>query len=269
MKPRIFQLTDNEIETTYTAALKPSRYALGDIAFCNQNGRIGQYRFSCAMAALSAWDCLGMDNYHTSGTRYRDYVQEAMTYTAETPSAKTTIAMTTADAGTTSMAAGFLAGLPIALTLDTGLKQFGQIVDNNAITSAGKLTIRLGKNFATTPAATTDSLIIPIDLCVKATVFGEMSIGFAPVAVASGSYFWRQVSGLAFGICTDAVGVAAGATWAHFSYGPSTTTSEIFLRDADGDDLDTTPDYNGIVIHKKSASANTPAVIFFRSFCAI
>jgi len=250
---RFFEINAEQVEATWASTAKPAPFSLGDIAYCNEHGRVGLFRFSRNMhgSALAAGELVCMPNI--SGT---DWEQAAVVYTAATASTAASLKGNT-DAVTTTFTENELAGFIVAITLGTGLGQFAQVTGNKAATAAtDKLTSYLSRNFGTALAATDNYQILPLDYCIKTAAATDAVTGVAPVAVTNGYYFWRQISGLCWVLIHD----SAAITTAPLSFGPCTTAGTGLVRDADGDDFDTQPDFTGVAIAKKSASADTPAI---------
>lgn len=256
MNPNYNEISAEEIETTYTAATKNPAWGLGDVRFCRQHGRYGLFRFgkNASGGTLAARKLTKMPII--TGNAYQ---ANANVYTAETQANKAQLKMDEGNVAA-ALSANDLRGALVGITLGTGLAQFGLISEHEAATTSQKVTYKLSRSFGTAPVATDDVQVLPLDFCIYATDLSDIVTGLTIVAVADGEYFWRQVWGWAWLDITDAIAIGA-STAVVYSFGPSATDGEGFVRDADGDDLDTTPDYTGIALIKADATASTPAIV--------
>jgi len=261
---RFFEISAEQVESTWAPTAKPAPYALGDVAYCNDHGRVGLFRFSKNYqgSALSLGHLLTMPNISATNFEQGDLV-----YTAATKTDPASVVGDT-DAVATAVTENEYAGLIMAITLGTGVSQFAQIIGNKAATAdTHKLTCYLSRSFTTSLDTTDDYGIIPLDHCVKVTEDGQIVTGVAPVAVASTYYFWRQIAGLCFVILEDGVSIIGTDA---FTFGACDgTDGEGLVRDADGDDFDSQPDFTGITIIKKNSDAHTPAVAFIRCLASM
>lgn len=255
-KPFMTEVPASVVDSSYATLAAAGPFALGDTVVCVRHGRLGVFVLSQNKSggAFAIGDAVTAIDFATP-----TYEQDAVVYST-TNAARKGLASVKGDTdavGSDGISADELAGDIMAITVGTGLGQFGLIVENEAaVASTDKLTSYLAKPFTTALAATDDYVILPVNKMRLATELAHLVYGVCPCTVADGAYFFRQVKGFCFAKITlsAAYGIDGTSDGLALSLSGSATDGALAVRDADGEDFDTQSHLVGYLIHKKGTA---------------
>jgi hypothetical protein len=159
------------------------------------NGWEAQVRFgkNGSSGSFAVGQCVRMLNWTTAG----NFRSAKNVYVASGKCGMPELSLDN-EVATNDVAKNEYAGLPIFITTGTGINQRNMIVGNEAATAAThKLKLYLATPLAIAPVNGDDVQIVPLDIVEKTTAALDILGGVCVSAPTAGSYFWRQVKGLA------------------------------------------------------------------------
>ncbi len=263
-KPFMTEVPSSVVDSSYATLAAAGPYALGDTVVCVRHGRLGVFVLSQNKSggAFAQGDVLTAIDFATP-----TYEQDAVVYSTANLARKglASVKGDTDAVGSDGISANELAGDIMAITVGTGVGQFGLIAENEAaVASTDKLISYLARPFPTALAATDDYVILPVNKMQLATELAHMVYGVCPCTVADGAYFFRQVKGFCFAKITlnAAYGIDGTSDGLALSLCASATSGEFDVRNADGEDLDTHVHAAAYLLHKKSTSSGALGIVW-------
>jgi hypothetical protein len=196
---RIIEIGENDVLTP--TAAKSAVWQLGDVAYCEMNGQLAQFRYSRNRAVASLTQGMIVRQTDLTVATYRSI---SNVYTATNNKYGLPSVKLDAAAVSLAVAEDEFSGMSLLTTFGAGRDQCRTIMHNDAATaSSGYLTVYVNKPFDTALVAADDVQVLAMDYVQKTSAAADVPAGIVPCTVADAYFFWRQVTGLALVLVHD------------------------------------------------------------------